>query len=375
MRRLTISSFLSRPIASASRYRISCSTLVSTSRCSSCGVGARRHCDWNNWVSWLISSSESRISFDGATAVSRPRRRQAVQAEQQRADQQEVQQRLTQQTCHGARRTVGASVAGNEPLGRCACSAATGALPQVVQHRQHRRVLLPHARLHQRLVHGHRVPILPGGQVRRDGTGVFRMGVDVHPVRLDHALARDDGVGVALHRQRQQRGLDLRRRARAVAQVLLLDPGPCVPGRATRAARSTSAPGSSHRPLARPRPAAAPARRRPVVAGNAQQQHIQPAACGELRVGQPRAQLACVEAAAWKSASPRTVRRRARRARSSPPAAGDFRAAVRPARHVPATASRSTRRCAGPRPAGAATPPDRCRSHRAPPSRAADLRG
>ena len=53
-----------------------------------------------------------------------PGRRQAVQAEQQRADQQEVQQRLTQQTCHGARPVIGASAAGHG-----ACAAAPAAPP------------------------------------------------------------------------------------------------------------------------------------------------------------------------------------------------------------------------------------------------------
>src|SRR5216110_1007412 len=45
MRRLTISSSLSRPIASASRYSTSVCTLVSIRRSSSGAVGSRFHCD------------------------------------------------------------------------------------------------------------------------------------------------------------------------------------------------------------------------------------------------------------------------------------------------------------------------------------------
>jgi hypothetical protein len=72
MRRLTIVSSLSRPIASASRESTSSWTLLSTKRLNSSGVGGRRHCDYCDSkyrFNWRKSSSVSIICLDDSTAT------------------------------------------------------------------------------------------------------------------------------------------------------------------------------------------------------------------------------------------------------------------------------------------------------------------
>ena len=227
-----------------------------------------------------------------------------------------------------------------------------------------RRELLSDVGFHQRDVLRHRVPVLPRREVLCDVSGDLRMLLHEHAVRLDHSLARNCAARVAVHGKRQQCRRDLRRRARAVAQVLFVDP--C---HARRAAKFEV--GGQHRGQVR-RIARFPCRFQALIEGGgvARSCRQTPAAGGKAAVARraagPSATRECGarRAAASPSASRHTARRRARRTRARPPAARNSRDTAARARRGPASPLRSCPAGAFPRRTCAASPTARRRSRR-----------